>query len=360
MVMKKKALVVLAALALSAASLATAEERVWTGVSSDRWSDAANWQGNVVPAEADTVVLSASAVVKDISLEAQTPVLGGLTVEAADGTTAWQIGNAVGELRVEGTVNVAEGVSLALGVPLNADAIRPIAKSGGGTLVLGGDGATAGHITIEGGRVVADNSLTQLEFRFAATYNSAYVVALSEIQLTYGGVPVPDDSIDVSAVTASSDLSAENSVVNLFDGNADTFWKPQPGQTPASVYIRFRYPVKVDGYRFCTVDHQNRPITWSVHAVRQSPEEMVQVDIRENVSVVAVPAGNDHSKNWSSVFTFNQGSWIRSAFSRDTSFSLAPFGVLEVGALQTANVGSIEGSGRVELGPVGTDPAKPL
>ena len=347
---KQKASVVLAASALSAASLAAAAERIWTGASSDRWSDTANWQGNVVPVEADTVVLPANATVRDISLEAQTPVLGGLTVESDGNATVWQIVNSVGGLRVEGRVNVAEGATLALGVPLNVDAIRPIVKSGGGTLALGGDGATAGQITVEGGRVVADNALTQLEFRFAATYNSAYVVALSEIQLTYGGVPIPDDSIDRSAVTASSNLNAENSVGNLFDGSADTFWKPQPGQTPASVYVRFKYPVKVDGYRFCTVDYQNRPITWTVHAVRQCPEETVLVDSRENVSVVAVPAGNDHSKNWSNDFVFNQASWIRSAFSRDTSFSLASSGALDVAALQTATVGALTGSGRVQLG----------
>ena len=347
---KKSTSAVLVASALSAASIATAEERVWTGASSDRWADAANWQGNVVPEEADTVVLPASAMVRDISIEAQTPVLGGLTVEADIDPTVWQIGNSTNGLRVEGRVNIAEGATLALGVPLNVDAIRPVVKSGGGTLALGGDGATAGQITIEGGKVIADNALTQLEFRFAATYNSAYVVALSEIQLTYGGVPIPDDSIDRTAVTASSNLNAENSVGNLFDGSADTFWKPQPGQTPASVYVRFKYPVKVDGYRFCTVDYQNRPITWTVHAVHQYPAETVLVDSRENVSVVAVPAGNDHSKNWSNVFAFNQATWIRSAFSHDTSFSLASTGTLVLNALETANVGAIAGSGVIQLG----------
>ena len=350
---KQKASVVLAASALSAASLAVAAERVWTGASSDRWSDTANWQGNVVPVEADTVLLPSSATVRDISLESQTPVLGGLTAELDGNSTVWRIGNATnatGSLRVEGAVTVAEGATLALGVPLNSDAIRPIVKSGGGTLALGGEDATAGQITIEGGRVVADNALTKLEFRFTETYNSAYVVALSEIQLTYGGVPIPDDSIDRSAVTASSNLNAENSVGNLFDGSADTFWKPQPGQTPASVYIRFRYPVKVDGYRFCTVDYSNRPITWTVHAVRQCPEETVLVDTRENVAVVAGPQNNDYSKNWSSVFTFNEASWIRTPFSRDASFSLASAGVLEVGAHVTANIGSITGSGSIQLG----------
>ena len=347
---KQKAVTVLTVATLSAASLATAEERIWTGASSDRWSDSANWQVGVVPTEADTVLLPANATVRDISLEAQTPVLGGLTVEADGGSTVWKIKNAADGLRVEGRINVAENATLALGVPLNVDAIRPVIKSGGGSLTLGGDGATAGQITIEGGKIVADNTLTQLEFRFAETYNSAYVVALSEIQLTYGGKPIPDDSIDRSAVTASSNLNAENSVGNLFDGSADTFWKPQPGQTPASVYIRFRCPVKVDGYRFCTVDYSNRPITWTVHAARQCPEETVLVDSRENVSVVAVPAGNDHSKNWSSVFTFNQTTWIRMPFSHVTSFSLASAGVLEVGALTTANIGSITGSGSVQLG----------
>ena len=347
---KQKVSVVVAASALSAASLAAAEERIWTGASSDCWSDTANWQGNVVPEEADTVVLPANATVRDIALESQTPVLGGLTVEADGNSTMWRIGNTTGSLRVEGSVNVAEGATLALGVPLNSDAIRPIVKSGSGTLALGGEGATAGQITIEGGRVVSDNTLTQLEFRFAETYNSSYVVALSEIQLTYGGVPIPDDSIDRSAVSASSNLNAENSVGNLFDGSADTFWKPQPGQTPASVYIRFRYPVKVDGYRLCTVDYSNRPITWTVHAARQCPEETVLVDSRENVAVVAGPQNNDYSKNWSSVFTFNQTSWIRSTFSRNTSFSIGSSGILDVDALQTANVGSLTGAGRVQLG----------
>ena len=206
------------------------------------------------------------------------------------------------------------------------------------------------EIAIDDERVVVDNSLSYLEFRFAETYNSAYVVALSEIQLTYGGKPIPDDSIDRSAVTASSNLNAENSVGNLFDGCVDTFWKPQPGQTPASVYVRFRYPVKVDGYRFCTVDYSNRPITWTVHALRQCSEETVLVDSRENVSVVAGPQNNDYSKNWSSVFTFNQASWIRTPYSCDTSFSLASTGVLEVGALVTANIGNITGAGSVQLG----------
>ena len=199
-------------------------------------------------------------------------------------------------------------------------------------------------------KVVVDNSLTYLEFRFAETYNSAYVVAISEIQLTYGGKPIPDDSIDRSSVTASSNLNAENSVGNVIDGNADTFWKPAQGQMPASVFVRFRYPVKVDGYRLCTVDYQNRPITWTVHALRKCPEELVLVDSRENISVVAVPAGNDHSKNWSNVFTFNQASWIRTAFSHDTSFAIGSTGVLEIGALETANVGSITGSGSIWIG----------
>ena len=346
---KKTSAVALAA-ALSATSIALAEERIWNGTSSDRWSDTANWQGNAVPMEADTVRLPVSATIRDISLENQTPVLSGFTVEADGSPTVWQIGNAMGSLRVEGTVNVAEGATLALGVPLNSDAIRPVVKCGGGTLALGGDGATAGQITVEGGKVVADNSLAQLEFRFAATYNSAFVVGISEIQLTYGGVPIPDDSIDRSSVTASSNLNAENSVGNILDGNADTFWKPAQGQMPASVYIRFRYPVKVDGYRLCTVDYQNRPITWTVHAVRQCPDETILVDSRENVSVVAGPQNNDYSKNWSGVFTFNQASWIRTAFSRDTSFSLASVGGLEVGALQTANVGGVTGPGNIRLG----------
>ncbi len=346
---KKRSAVALA-MALSATSIAMAEERIWTGVSSDSWSDAANWQGNVVPREADTVVLPASATVRDISLETQTPVLGGFTVESDGDSTAWRIANTAGSLRVEGSVNVAEGATLALGVPLNSDAIRPVVKKGGGKLVLGGDGATAGKITVEGGKIVADNAITQLEFRFAETYNSAFVVALGEIQLTYGGVPVPEDSLDRSAITASSNLNAENSVGNLFDGKAETFWKPQPGQTPASVYVRFKYPVKVDGYRLCTVDYQNRPITWTVHAVRQYSDESVLVDGRENVAVVAGPQNNDYSKNWSNVFAFNHASWIRTAFSRDTSISLASAGALEVGSLQDANIGSVSGVGNVQLG----------
>ena len=347
---KQKVTRTLVATALSAASLATAEQRIWTGASSDRWSDAANWQGGVVPTEADTVLLPANATVRDISLETQTPVLGGLTVEADGSATVWRLRNATDGLRVEGRINVAENATLGLGVPLNVDAIRPVVKSGSGTLALGGDGATAGQITVEGGKVVADNALTQLEFRFAETYNSTYVVALSEIQLTYGGVPIPENSLDRSAITASSNLNAENAVGNLFDGKAETFWKPQPGQTPASVYVRFRYPVKVDGYRLCTIESVNRPITWTVHAVRQCPEETVLVDSRENVAVVASPQNNDYSKNWSSVFTFNQASWIRTPFSRDTSFSLTSAGVLEVGALETAYIGSVTGSGSVQIG----------
>ena len=60
--MKQKASVVLMASALSAVSLATAEEKVWTGASG-RWGDAAGWQNGAKPATAgDTVRIKGSGV----------------------------------------------------------------------------------------------------------------------------------------------------------------------------------------------------------------------------------------------------------------------------------------------------------
>ena len=84
--MKQKASVVLMASALSAASLATAEEKIWTGASG-RWGDPAGWQNGAKPSAAgDTVRIKGSGVAVTVGESdiANFELVTQVTIEEAD------------------------------------------------------------------------------------------------------------------------------------------------------------------------------------------------------------------------------------------------------------------------------------
>ena len=229
-----------------------------------------------------------------------------------------------------------------------------LAHSGpGGMGMFGASGAIApSSIALSDIDLITYNTPTEIEFRFHEAKQSSYVVSVAEIQLTYQGIPIPEDAINRTGSYASSNLNQGESVGNLFDNDATTFWKPAVGQKPASVYIRLNYPVRVDGYRLCAPpDWQNRPITWDVYTYRWTPTNYVLADSRKNETIVDRPTTADYSGNWSSVFTFNQAIYPRDAFGEETDIELLTPGkrLLRLCSAQPIRTGRISGPGQISL-----------
>ena len=222
----------------------------------------------------------------------------------------------------------------------------------GRPIVGGGPGAFAvSSITASNDGLMMYNQHQTFTFQFLRNRSGATSgFSLTEIQLTCGGVPIPQDAYSSSVTTASSTKSGD--VMRLFDGSANTGWMPADDDTNASVTVALKRMLPVDGYRFCAGSLPQEPLDWDVYAYRSSYLGTILMDSRRNTHLLV---DNDtwtgFANNLSSNFFFSTVNRLAEPFGPQTAFTLPTEGrngVTLAGA-NPVEMGAVSGPGDVLL-----------
>lgn len=227
-------------------------------------------------------------------------------------------------------------------------------------MLFGQEGAIApSKITMSGGSLFPYTIGYVYLFKFRRAWGSTDTnplpVAISEIQLTCKGVPIPKEYYDISKGEVSS--GAVGSITDVLDGDPMTYWMPQESDgTNAYVKIVVSTYAKVDGYRICGApEYANNPMDWDVFAFRYQADGNVLVDEKRNVKLTSMSDGNNDDKyykqNLSTNFLFSATTCKRNPFADNTEIALTKPNVWQ---LRAANVeplrfGTLSGVGDVRL-----------
>ena len=191
------------------------------------------------------------------------------------------------------------------------------------------------------------NQHTSFKFRFLRTRSGA-TLHLSEIQLTCGGVPIPQDAYSTGSSASSTGAGA---VMKLFDGLAGTGWHPTDSDTDVTVTVRLTRHLPVDGYRLCGQDLANEPLDWDVYAYRSDYLGTILMDSRRDTHLrVSDDSWTGHGYNLSTNFLFSADCRLAEPFGEQTDFTLAQnkesLVLVGSGPMKT---GAVTGPGRVQL-----------
>ncbi len=167
-------------------------------------------------------------------------------------------------------------------------------RAGGNMTMFAGPAGTVGPSKIEtggAGRSLSYTRWSQFCFYFHAPRGDGQTFALSEIQLTYKGVPIPLSSIYSESITGNSLNSSSHPYAHLVDGFASTYWEATAG-TNVYVIIYVRDYQRVDGYRFAASGSTLRtPKSWDVYAFRAAPIGWMRLDSRRDERAIGAQDG---------------------------------------------------------------------
>jgi len=195
--------------------------------------------------------------------------------------------------------------------------------------------------------VMTYNQHTSFTFKFLRTRTGA-TLYLSEIQLTCGGVPIPQDAYSTSSSASSTGAGA---VMRLFDGQAGTGWHPADSDTNVTVTVQLTRLMPVDGYRLCGQEMANEPLDWDVYAYRSGYFGTVLMDRRRNTHLrVSNDSWTGHGYNLSTNFLFSADCRLAEPFGEQTDFTLAQNKEsLVLAGSAPIKTGAVTGPGRVQL-----------
>ncbi|MBR1589058.1 MAG: hypothetical protein IJ658_12120, partial [Kiritimatiellae bacterium] len=208
--------------------------------------------------------------------------------------------------------------------------------------------ATAGS-----GRSLSYTRWSSYCFYFHATRGQDLTFALSEIQLTHKGIPIPLSSL--GAASGNSRLSDSNPYAHLFDGRSDTYWEAADG---TNVYVQINVPGydAVDGYRFAASGSPLRaPKSWDVYVYRASSIGWVRIDSRRDENAVGrLDAwASNFGGNISTNYLFSESGFIGEPITAATAYDLDGTNATEPGmrvsSLETFFAGKVGGWRNIRL-----------
>ena len=226
-------------------------------------------------------------------------------------------------------------------------------SSGRDRSIIGGapDAFAVSSITSSYDGLMMYNQHQTFTFRFLRNRSGATSgLKLTEIQLTYGGVPIPQDAYLAAGTTASSTKVGD--VMRLFDGCANTGWEPSDNDTNTSVTVMLNRMLPVDGYRFCAGSLSLEPLDWDVYAYRSDYLGTILMDSRRNTHLLV---DNDtwtgFINNLSSNFFFSAANRLAEPFGPQTDFTLQTAGRngLVLASAGPVETGVVSGPGDVLL-----------
>jgi len=202
-------------------------------------------------------------------------------------------------------------------------------RAGGNMTMFAGPAGTVGPSKIEtggAGRSLSYTRWSQFCFYFHAPRGDGQTFALSEIQLTYKGVPIPLSSIYSESITGNSLLSKSHPYAHLVDGFSSTYWEADAG-TNVYVIIYVRDYQRVDGYRFAASGSTLRtPKSWDVYAFRAAPIGWMRLDSRRDERAIGAQDGSSWTSNFgsnlSTNYLFRTSEFIGEPITADTAFEL--------------------------------------
>ena len=202
-------------------------------------------------------------------------------------------------------------------------------RAGGNMTMFAGPAGTVGPSKIEtggAGRSLSYTRWSQFCFYFHAPRGDGQTFALSEIQLTYKGVPIPLSSIYSESITGNSLLSKAHPYAHLVDGFSSTYWEADAG-TNVYVIIYVRDYQRVDGYRFAASGTTLRtPKSWDVYAFRAAPIGWMRLDSRRDERAIGAQDGGSWASNFgsnlSTNYLFRTSEFIGEPITADTAFEL--------------------------------------
>ena len=223
------------------------------------------------------------------------------------------------------------------------------ASNGSGRPVIGGapESFAVSSITAANDGLMMYNQHTRYVFTFRKRRDGAASgVALTEIQLTCGGVPIPQDAYSTSSSASST---AAGNVMNLFDGKASTAWVAGAGEATVRVVLKRYMPV--DGYRICPREINEEPLDWDVYAYRSGYLGTVLMDSRRNTHLLVDGDYSGFRLNLSSNFLFSSSARVAEPFGAGTALSLPTAGrdCLQLAGSGPVRMGAVSGPGHVQL-----------
>ena len=207
-------------------------------------------------------------------------------------------------------------------------------------------------VTSGAGRSLSYTRWSTYLFYFHAPRRADQTFALSEIQLTRGGVPIPLSSYGTAA--GSSRLSENHPYSHLFDGRADTYWE---AADVSNVYVSVTVPGydSVDGYRFAASGSTLRaPKDWDVYVFRASPIGWVRIDSRRNEKAVGKEDGwsSNFGQNLSTNYLFSQSGFIGEPIVASTEYELNGSQTepgMRISSLEPFLAGKVSGTRNIRL-----------
>ena len=210
-------------------------------------------------------------------------------------------------------------------------------------------------VTAGSGRYLSYTRWTSFCFYFHAPRGEGQKFALSEIQLTRGGVPIPQSSIYSDAITGSSLQSNNHPYSHLVDGKATTYWEAADG-TNVYVIIQVRDYQRVDGYRFAASGSTLRaPKSWDVYVQRAAPIGWVRIDSRRDERAIGAQEGTwtqNFGGNLSTNYLFAQSGFIDEPIVASAAYELNGSNAdpgLRVSSLETFFAGKVSGARNIRL-----------
>ena len=228
-------------------------------------------------------------------------------------------------------------------------------RAGGNMTLFAGPAGTVGPSKIETGGAGRSLSYTRWStylFYFHAPRRAGQTFALSEIQLTRGGVPIPLSSYGTA--DGSSRLSADHSYSHLFDGRSDTYWE---AADISNVYVSVTVPGydSIDGYRFASTGSTLRaPKDWDVYVFRASPIGLVRIDSRRNEKAIGAQDGwsSNFGQNLSTNYLFSQSGFIGEPIVASTEYELNGSQTepgMRISSLEPFLAGKVSGTRNIRL-----------
>ncbi|MBQ6337926.1 MAG: autotransporter-associated beta strand repeat-containing protein [Kiritimatiellae bacterium] len=228
-------------------------------------------------------------------------------------------------------------------------------KSGSNMTMFAGPAGTVAPsriVTSGVGRSLSYTRWSTYLFYFHAPRRADQTFALSEIQLTRGGVPIPLSSYGSAA--GSSRLSTDHPYSYLFDGRADTYWE---AADVSNVYVSVTVPGydAVDGYRFAASGSTLRaPKDWDVYVFRASPIGWVRIDSRRNEKAVGKEDGwsSEFGQNLSTNYLFSQSGFIGEPIVASTEYELNGSQTepgMRISSLEPFLAGKVSGTRNIRL-----------
>ena len=228
-------------------------------------------------------------------------------------------------------------------------------KAGANMTMFAGPAGTVAPsriVTSGAGRSLSYTRWSSFCFYFHAPRRADQTFALSEIQLTYKGIPIPLSSYGVFG--GNSRLSTDHPYSHLFDGRSDTYWEAADG---TNVYVTVTVPGydSVDGYRFAASGSTLRaPKDWDVYVYRANPIGWVRIDSRRNEKAVGRDDGwsSNFGQNLSTNYLFSQSGFIGEPIVASTEYELNGSQTepgLRVSSLETFLSGKVSGTRNIRL-----------